>query len=431
LLKNTYDADGRLLLSVKETTNDGSGTWPAIGVRDPNWYEVYGPFERGVTEEYRYDALGRRVWVRAHRDPYCPTQRDRDSTTVCVSTIERTVYDGNQVIAEIRQPGSDDALASVLESDGLAAEQPIEHFGQVGYVHGGGIDRPLELWRNYAGSVTKLVTHYQWQGALELGTTLSGQLIQCGLAGAVSPCEDIDWPGAKIRFGLIWPHPTLGPPSWWGTMAGMKENATGMRDMRNRQYDPKTGRFTQEDPIGLAGGANLYGFAQGDAVNFSDPFGLCPPAWLCKYIGAQAGQDAAEYWATIAANSGGLRAAGANVAGGFASLWTPHTYHQTIAAFNSIGRISEAVEGIYEFVTTNGDLYVGQSGDVASRLNQHVDRGKLHPSSSVGVQPVAGGKTSREIAEQKRINEHGGVSNLANLRNPIGLRREHLLRDNP
>jgi RHS repeat-associated protein len=60
-------------------------------------------------------------------------------------------------------------------------------------------------------------------------------------------------------------------------MAGMKENATGMRDMRNRQYDPKTGRFTQEDPIGLAGGANLYGFASGDAVNFSDPFGLCPP----------------------------------------------------------------------------------------------------------------------------------------------------------
>jgi len=48
--------------------------------------------------------------------------------------------------------------------------------------------------------------------------------------------------------------------------------------MRNRYYDPKTGRFTQEDPIGLAGGLNLYGFAAGDPVNFSDPFGLssCP-----------------------------------------------------------------------------------------------------------------------------------------------------------
>jgi uncharacterized protein RhaS with RHS repeats len=46
--------------------------------------------------------------------------------------------------------------------------------------------------------------------------------------------------------------------------------------LRNRYYDPNTGRFTQEDPIGLAGGLNLYGFAGGDPVNFSDPFGLCP-----------------------------------------------------------------------------------------------------------------------------------------------------------
>jgi hypothetical protein len=44
--------------------------------------------------------------------------------------------------------------------------------------------------------------------------------------------------------------------------------------MRNRYYDPATGRFTQQDPIGLAGGLNLYGFANGDPVNFNDPFGL-------------------------------------------------------------------------------------------------------------------------------------------------------------
>jgi uncharacterized protein RhaS with RHS repeats len=36
------------------------------------------------------------------------------------------------------------------------------------------------------------------------------------------------------------------------------------------------GLFTQEDPIGLAGGLNLYGYANGDPINFRDPFGLDP-----------------------------------------------------------------------------------------------------------------------------------------------------------
>ena len=50
-----------------------------------------------------------------------------------------------------------------------------------------------------------------------------------------------------------------------------------IRVSRNRYYNPEAAQFTQEDPIGLAGGMNLYGFAGGDPVNFSDPFGLCPP----------------------------------------------------------------------------------------------------------------------------------------------------------
>ena len=37
------------------------------------------------------------------------------------------------------------------------------------------------------------------------------------------------------------------------------------------------GLYTQQDPIGIAGGLNLYGYAAGDPINFSDPFGLCPP----------------------------------------------------------------------------------------------------------------------------------------------------------
>jgi RHS repeat-associated protein len=62
---------------------------------------------------------------------------------------------------------------------------------------------------------------------------------------------------------------------WLGSVMNDQQDASGLLYRRNRYYDPATGRFTQEDPIGLAGGLNLYGFANGDPVSYSDPYGLC------------------------------------------------------------------------------------------------------------------------------------------------------------
>ncbi|MBA3339927.1 MAG: RHS repeat-associated core domain-containing protein, partial [Geodermatophilaceae bacterium] len=48
----------------------------------------------------------------------------------------------------------------------------------------------------------------------------------------------------------------------------------GLSFFRNRVYDQATGRWTQEDPIGVAGGVNLYQFNGNNPVTFTDPFGL-------------------------------------------------------------------------------------------------------------------------------------------------------------
>ncbi|MBZ2398963.1 RHS repeat-associated core domain-containing protein, partial [Erwinia amylovora] len=54
---------------------------------------------------------------------------------------------------------------------------------------------------------------------------------------------------------------------------------TGLHYNLYRYYDPVGGRFTQTDPIGLAGGVNTYAYVP-DPLNWIDPLGLkarCAP----------------------------------------------------------------------------------------------------------------------------------------------------------
>ena len=69
--------------------------------------------------------------------------------------------------------------------------------------------------------------------------------------------------------------------------------------------------------------------------------------------------------------------------------------------------------------------YFQISRDVVSLIQS----GKLPPENaqSVKATEVRGGKTAREIAEQKRINDLGGTKNLENKRNTIGERRRDLM----
>ena len=53
-------------------------------------------------EEYRYDALGRRVLVRARRQ--CDFVTDRPKEQCKLDLVRRTVWDGTQELAEIQMP---------------------------------------------------------------------------------------------------------------------------------------------------------------------------------------------------------------------------------------------------------------------------------------------------------------------------------------
>jgi YD repeat-containing protein len=113
-----------------------------------------------VFEEYRYDALGRRVWVRAYRSCafYAPKTSNPKFLECHTSTLRRTVWDQERELIEIQVPGDSAQSNAVLENDTAvtrlprdsANNDPSPHFGRVLYVHGLALDRPIAITRyNY------------------------------------------------------------------------------------------------------------------------------------------------------------------------------------------------------------------------------------------------------------------------------------------
>jgi RHS repeat-associated protein len=236
----------------------------------------------GVFEEYRYDALGRRVLVRTR----CTSS---PSDSMCRGHVERTVWDGSQSLYEIRAAGHDSVASSYMEQDhswtsyswtGSTAEYSYM-LGSVGYVHAGGIDQPLGVYRR--GMPGQSDGHGVSPNVNGLGDYFLGTMITGSYRGQATDectegydgCPLIIWPGDQITADGQF-RGSASFTTWYGNLLSQRTDGSGQQYLRNRYYDPQTGRFTQQDPIGLAGGFNLYGFSFGDPINYHDPFGLDP-----------------------------------------------------------------------------------------------------------------------------------------------------------
>jgi RHS repeat-associated protein len=85
---------------------------------------------------------------------------------------------------------------------------------------------------------------------------------------------------SEFQWGGAWGYQT--------EYADASQPGVGLVYMNQRYFDPAIGRFISADPIGYAGGVNLYSYTDNDPINSADPTGLitwddivnAPGRWL-------------------------------------------------------------------------------------------------------------------------------------------------------
>jgi RHS repeat-associated protein len=197
-----------------------------------------------MVTSYAYDAAGRRV--EKHSGPSFNGLLEGSDDDPRFERV-RYLYDGLEVLHE-HSSRQYHATAAYYRANG----QLVAHFRYSDYYSftDGNIDR---MYLNYysldgLGSVAT-TSHYEDDTSSRYRYTAFGAIVQ----------------------GDFSHNP-------YGYTSHRYDHENGFYHYHFRKYDPLTGTWLTPDPIGIAGGVNLYGFVRNNPVNFVDWLGLVQSA---------------------------------------------------------------------------------------------------------------------------------------------------------
>ena len=243
-------------------------SWAAIGDARTGYHIL-----RATTSGGPYSAIG---------VASIPHYTDSTATSGIPYFYVVSAYNGNG-----EGPISDEAMAEPYVSPPPPAITPV-----YGYDSGG-----KRTWKTASGVTTYFlydgsnpVCELDGTGAVTATNTWGGSLLSrhAGMASVFytsdlqgNVAQRLDDNGNVLgvyafdAFGLrTGTDSTTDPYCSFGGMNGYYADAeSGLLLLGHRYYDTATGRFLTRDPIGYAGGANLYAYCANNPVNLSDPAG--------------------------------------------------------------------------------------------------------------------------------------------------------------
>ncbi|MEK0168574.1 RHS repeat-associated core domain-containing protein, partial [Pseudescherichia vulneris] len=222
-----YDVHGRTV-----EKDDGQTRWHYRYDGEHRLVEVTSrPRDRTrpqVAVSFRYDPLGRRI-SKTCRRMLAGQPHGREVTT-------RFIWEGFRLLQEIRN-----AVPLTYVYSDQHSHEPLARID--------GVNTPDIYWfHNQPNGTPERLTDAEGKVCQEAQNSAWGKLLHE---------RDVQLPYAQnLRM-----------------QGQYLDRETGLHYNLFRYYDPDCGRFTQQDPIGLAGGLNLYQYAP-NALNWIDPHGL-------------------------------------------------------------------------------------------------------------------------------------------------------------